>query len=140
VKVATCGEIRRFLQADAWELVAGVGSGHDKSGHDNFRKVLPDGTLLSTHVSRSVDKTPGPDRFMFMLRDQLRVSAEDFWEAVRTAQPVARPSQVPSAPGPTTRLWVVAGLRKCGYTIEEIAALSPESAEAKLRSIWAGQS
>jgi predicted RNA binding protein YcfA (HicA-like mRNA interferase family) len=86
VKTPTWNEVEEFCRKDGWELVR-------STGHSFYRKVLPDGTVLETHTSFSGDKTMSPGRFAAILRTQLKVSPEAFWETLRSGQPVRRPSE-----------------------------------------------
>lgn len=49
----------------------------------NYELPLPDGRILYTRISHPVDRTVhGPSIFGRILRDQLEVSAEEFWDCV----------------------------------------------------------
>ncbi|MGH7640445.1 MAG: hypothetical protein ACREOL_05995 [Candidatus Dormibacteria bacterium] len=63
--------------------------------HRYYRLTLDDGTALETRVSHSSKKSISAGRWKAVLRDQLQVSDEDFWTALRRKQPVPRPSQPP---------------------------------------------
>jgi hypothetical protein len=84
VRTPSWSEILVFLAFDRW-------SDDRTTGHDFFEKVLPSGEILQTHASRSGDKTISPGRFKAILADQLKVSAAEFWEVLRTRKPAARP-------------------------------------------------
>jgi hypothetical protein len=124
------GEIEAFCRADEWELIR-------ETDHTFYRKVLPNGEVLETHTSFSGGKTMSQDRFALILRTQLRVNRQDFWEAVRTGQPVERPSASHEPPPPVHEAWVVLGLTRYGVTEAEIAGLSPEEARTRLNELWA---
>jgi hypothetical protein len=58
-------------------------TGKRGSHHVNFELPLPDGRILYTRISHPVDRSDyGPNLFALILRDQLQVSAEEFWDCV----------------------------------------------------------
>jgi hypothetical protein len=127
VRSATWGDLRKFFKADRWKLDRTTGDAH-------YEKVLPHGTLLRSKRSLGKDsETIGPDLFRAILRVQLRVSEADFWKAVRSGEPVARPS----APLPTAAAGVPAWLaerlrREVGLNDSAIGRLSEDEARRKL--------
>lgn len=51
--------------------------------HVNYEFALPDGRILYTRISHPVDRTGyGPSIWSHILRDQLAVTAEEFWTCV----------------------------------------------------------
>ena len=51
--------------------------------HVNYEFALPDGRILYTRISHPVDRTGyGPSIWSHILRDQLAVTAEEFWACV----------------------------------------------------------
>ena len=120
-KSATWDDIESFLHADEWTTTR-------ETSHEFFEKLLPNGDLLRTHVSRSGHKTLGPGRFRAILRNQLCVSESDFWDTVRSGRPVVRPSETdePRAQHPA---WVIRVLvENLHLTAYEIESLSVEEA------------
>jgi hypothetical protein len=88
VKTPTWGEIEQFCRIDGWRESR-------RTNHLFYEKVLADGTVLRTHRSFAAGKTMSPGRFKTILRNQLQVSEDDFWTALETKEPVARPSGPP---------------------------------------------
>ncbi len=120
-KSVTWQDVEAFLAADLW--IAGR-----KTGHDFYEKLLPNGELLRTHISRAGSKGMSPGRFRAILRNQLKVGEDDFWEAIRAGRPAARPSEVEEPP-PQHAAWVVRVLViELHLTPSEIQALSVEDA------------
>ena len=123
MKTPTWDDYRAFLRHDDWT--------HDKQGstdHDRFVKVLPDGEILETAVSRG-SKTISPGRFQLLLSKQLRVSKEEFWDVIRTKKPAARPSPEPEKAPESHAAHVVRALQKeLGLRLDEIADLDVETA------------
>ena len=76
-------------------------------------------------------------RFAAILRTQLKVSPEAFWETLRTGQPASRPGAPIPQPPPRLAAWVVNTLkRQFGLNEEQIAAMSPEEAERYVLERW----
>ena len=130
MRTPTWREVEEFCQKDGWELIR-------SSNHIFFRKVLVDGTVLDTHRSFADDKTMSPGRFAAILRTQLMVSQEDFWETLRTGRPVTRPkpqSPIPSRPIPT---WIARVLvDDLGLSVTQIADLGEEEARRIVEEFW----
>ena len=61
-----------------------------RSDHVFYEKVLPEGIVVRTHRSFSSRKTMSPGRFKAILGYQLRVTEEQFWQALDTRSPVDR--------------------------------------------------
>ena len=101
-------EIERFCRIDGWA--------HERStAHVFWQKVLPSGEVLETHVSFASDKSMSPGRFGSILRTQLKVTKVEFWRALQTGEPVARPAELEDVV-PGHEAWVVLGLKKVGLT------------------------
>lgn len=122
-------EVEAFARADRWR--------HNReSGHAQWEKLLPGGVLLQLPMSRGGDKTMSPGRFRQILRDQLKVTREQFWDAIRTGEPVDRsaPTEEPTVQHP---VWVMSVLvNDLHMSAAEIEALSPEEAEALVHEHW----
>jgi hypothetical protein len=77
-----------------------------------------------------------PGRFMSILRTQLKVSQEDFWDTLRTGKPAPRPS----APVPEPQRhegWVIQVLTlQLGLGPLEIEQLSPDQATQLVHEYW----
>jgi len=83
VRTPTWAQVERFCRIDGWTEVR-------RTGHVHFEKVLPDGTVLRTHRSFASRKTMSSGRFRAVLRYQLSISEEQFWQALATRKPVDR--------------------------------------------------
>lgn len=106
--------------------------------HEFWQKTLVSGDVLETHTSFAGKKTMSQGRFAAILRSQLKVSRREFWNALQTRQPVARPSEEEEPP-PTHDAWVVLGLKARGVPEDEIARLSPADAKALFYEKWSEQ-
>jgi DNA-binding transcriptional regulator YiaG len=129
VKTPTWGEIEQFCRIDGWQESR-------RTDHVFFEKTLPDGTVLRTHRSFASSKAMSPGRFKAILRDQLRVSAEDFWRALSTGAAVTRPSEPPTAE-PGLPAYLVRVLKSELHLSEaEIAELALAEAERLVHEHW----
>jgi hypothetical protein len=129
VKTPTWGEIERFCRIDGWRESR-------RTDHVFFEKVLADGTVLRTHRSFASDKTMSPGRFKAILRNQLRVSEEDFWGALETGEPVTRPGEPPEAALAIPAYLVRVLKDELHKTEAEIAEVTPEEAERLVHEHW----
>lgn len=120
----TWADIDAFRKADGWTEVG-------TTDHVQWEKVLPSGEVLKTHRSFASNKVIKPNRFGVILRDQLSVSRQEFWEAVNSGTPVDRPVVLDDAP-PEYPAWVIWGLKKYGYSEKDVRKMTPEDAEALL--------
>ena len=119
-------EFREFLEHDGWEPVR-------TTGHDHYRKTLSDGEILRTSASRARRKSMSPGRFRAILSYQLRLSADEFWEVLRTKAPARRPSPAPEAPPVSLPLWLAVALeREAGLSRDRIATLDEVEARRLL--------
>lgn len=122
-------EIEEFCRIDGWTLIR-------ETDHRFFQKVLASGEVLETHTSFSGGGTMSQGRFSAILRTQLRVSREQFWEALRTSEPVERPAPIEEEK-PKHRLWVIQVLKhELGRTEAEIEQLAVEEAEGLVYEHW----
>jgi hypothetical protein len=129
VRTPTWGEIERFCRIDGWQETR-------RTGHVFFEKTLADGTVLRTHRSFAGGKTMSAGRFKAILRNQLRVSEEDFWRALEAGEPVARPSKLLEAePGLPAHLVRVLKI-ELRLSETEIAELTPAEAERLVHEHW----
>ena len=130
MRTPTWREVEEFCRIDGWELVR-------STGHTFYRKVLADGTVLETHASFAGGKTMSPGRFAFLLRTQLKVSQEDFWETLRAGRPAPRPNAPRPAAPAAAPAWVVNALkRRFGKSDDEIAAMGAQEAERYVLDRW----
>jgi hypothetical protein len=73
--------------------------------HWRYRKDLADGTSLRTKVSHSLRDEIGVDLFRHILREQLQITEERFWDVVRGR--AATVGDVPPLPAETVPGWLV---------------------------------
>ena len=128
--LATFGDLRQYVMNDRWTEEPNFARGSRRIGdHRRYFRDLPDGTRLRTKVSHDEHAEIGEDLFHRILRDQLRVTGERFWEVVRGRSgpetDVAEPSAEPIAGWLVTRLLFTVGLSEA-----EVAQMTAEEAHA----------
>lgn len=132
----TWAEIERFLKIDRWTRLSASSRGGSSQDHIFYEKLLDSGELLQTHISHSAAKRPSSGRFAAILRDQMKVSREDFWRALRDGVPVDRPCREASTP-PEHDAWVLAVLtRDLHMTAEQVASLDVDAAREMVLARW----
>jgi hypothetical protein len=132
VSAPTWGDLVAFCKADQWNLSR-------QTKHAVYRRVLADGTALQTEASRGKDADDiGVGLFHFILRVELRVSEEEFWEAIRTGEPARRPAHpAPPRVPPKPSAGMVHQLRKyLRLGDDEISELSKDEAIEKLNEYF----
>ena len=100
--------------------------------HATFTVPTPQGDILRTRISHPIGReTYAPSMWAHILRDQLHVSADDFWACVFDG---VRPDRgAPTVPDAALPLPLVARLvRELGLSRAEIAKLPLEEARALL--------
>ncbi len=115
--MATFGDLKTFVEHDGWLEEPNLVRGHARAGdHWRYRKDLPNGTILRTKVSHVLRDEVGLDLFKHILRDQLRVTEDQFWNVVRglgTELPEPRAPEAETVPGwLVQRLIMTVGLRE----------------------------
>jgi hypothetical protein len=63
-------ELKRYCERDGWEL-------YKDTDHYFYRKILEDGTILRTKVSKGSGEIP-PGRWRQILKRQLKTTQEEF--------------------------------------------------------------
>jgi len=122
-----------FVETEGWQR-RGTARGRGRTG-DHVRYVLrlADGDVLMTRVSHGSGSVDDPNLVAAILRDQLRVSEEDFYRCVRHGVLPPRPQPPsPEIPADTLDAKLVRNLiRRVGMTQQEVAALGRDEAIAR---------
>jgi hypothetical protein len=121
----------KFCVTEGWTRVTDA-RGRAVSHHATFTFATPQGDILRTRISHLIGReTYAPSMWAHILRDQLRVSADEFWTCVLDG--VLPERGVPTVPDTALPLPLVARLvRELGLSRAEIAKLSAEGARALL--------
>ena len=133
----TWGEVEQFYEADGWRPVQGGERTGGRQRHIFYEKVLPDGRVLQSHISHAREKTMSAGRFSAILRYELEVSKDEFWDCLRTGQPVDRPVSLDEPEVVEHEAWVLAVLAgELHMPAEEIERLSKDEAQALVLEHW----
>ena len=132
----TWSDFRRFCKIDGWEERGRTRGG--TGDHVRYRKLLTDGRILRTKASHGNAEIGDPGLWHHIRRDQLELESEEqFWEVLRTGQPVPRgPEEISPPVGTPIPGWVVNGLLRAGVRESEIRAMSAEEAQRRLEELW----
>lgn len=136
-RTPTRQDLLRFCRIEGWSEVRSA-RGRTGSHHLTFELHLADGRILRTRLSRPADRTDiGSGLFAHILRDQLQVTADEFWECVDNGTPPSRtgpePSKEESLPAEVVHLLK----SKVGLSDTEIRKLDKDAAVETLNHFWA---
>lgn len=112
-------------------------TGKPVNHHRTYELALWDGRILRTRISKPIDSTTyGAGVWAHILREQLTVSQDEFWDcALRSIVPDrGGPQQV--TPRTALPLHMYRLLVQIGATDEEIAQLDPASASARIAAFY----
>ena len=125
----------RFCEVEGWNIVRS-GAGKRSTHHETYELTLPDGATLRTRISRPPDRTGyGAALWSHILRDQLQISLEEFWQCVRTGDPPDR--SMPPAPEraiPTDLAYLLK--TRVGLADEQLARMSRQEAIERAQQYW----
>ena len=104
--------------------------------HETYELELPDGSVLRTRVSRPPDRTNyGEALWGHILRDQLKVSAEDFWQCVQDGTPPDRGTRPGSAEGiPADLLYLLK--HRVGLSDTRLSEMTRQEAIERIQQYW----
>lgn len=128
----------RFCRVEGWEEVRSA-TGRRVRHHATFELRIASGDILRTRVSRSSgSKTYGARLWAHILRDQLHVSEEEFWECVRKGRKPDRGiAPIPPAALPSDLVYKLRN--DLGVPEAEIAAMSLQEAVDLMQRYWMGE-
>jgi hypothetical protein len=127
--VATFEDLLTYVRHDGWTDEPNLIRGRARTGdHRRFQKERADGTILRTKVPHGSRDEIGDDLFRHILRDQLRVTEEQFWGIVRGGATLPEPPHTAAATVPG---WLVERLLfTVGLPESEIRAMTADEARA----------
>jgi hypothetical protein len=125
-----------FVKTEDWTVVRNATGGRVKH-HDTYELVTPDGRTLRTHISRPANRdTYGPTLAQRILRDQLDVSADEFWACVREGLKPDRGGQItPEAEALPLEI-VHMLINSAGYSESQVARMTRTEAIGALNTHW----
>lgn len=125
----------KFCVNEGWVRVRDA-RGRTGTHHVTYELVLPDGSVLRTRISHPVDRTDyGPRLWAHILRDQLQVSPDEFWDCARDGARPARSTAAPAEASLPTEL-VHLLLHRVGLQESEVAGMTKDAAVSRLQRYW----
>ena len=124
-----------FCQNEGWQLVRGA-KGQPVTHHRTYELPLENGQILRTRISKPVNgSTYGKDVWAHVLREQLCVSAQEFWECVQNDARPARGEPVNTVE--TLPLYLINILiKEVGLEPTEAGSLSLTEAQGLIKKFW----
>jgi len=122
----------QFVINEGWHQVP-------STHHDTFELDLPDGRVLRTRISRPPNKTTyGVQMWAHILRDQLDVTADEFWACVRDGvAPDRTPDDAPEEIDGAIPIEVVELLiGRVGLTHQTLIGMTRAEAILRLNEYW----
>ncbi|MEI7034319.1 cytotoxic translational repressor of toxin-antitoxin stability system [Streptomyces pratensis] len=110
--------------------------GRTGTHHVTYELTLFDARILRTRISHPVDRTVyGVGMWGHILRDQLVVSEDGFWDCVLDGRPPDRGAPaVPKGALPADLVHLL--IHRVGLAEETVAELTKEDALARLNQYW----
>ncbi len=126
---------RRFCKTEGWQLVRSA-TGKRSTHHETHELELSTGDVLRTRISRPPDRTNyGSGIWSHILRDQLKVSPDEFWQCVDNGVPPQRSrTAAPDHAIPTEVLFLLK--RRVGLSEGQLAEMTAEAAIERLQQYW----
>ena len=128
-----------FCVFERWEIVHGS-AGKPVQHHRTYELVIPSGDILRTRISKPIDRTTySASMWSAILRDQLKVTNDEFWDCVQNkvlpdrggAHPTPNPKALP--------LHLVNELiERVGMAPEDAIELTLEEALQRMNDYWTG--
>jgi len=127
--VATFEDLLTYVMRDGWTDEPNLVRGRARTGdHRRFKKERADGSILRTKVPHGLRDEIGENLFRHILRDQLRVTEEQFWGIVRGGATLPGPPHTPAATVPGWRVERL--LFTVGLPESDIRAMTADEARA----------
>ena len=131
MRIGRTKDVRRFCLVDGWSRKADA-PGQHVAKHEVWEKTLANGVTLRTLISKGRG-TYAKGVFATILKRQLQVSEQEFWEAVDRRHAPARPQATPPRPaGEALPHDLVRELLAAGHTLAELRGLNAEQAKRLL--------
>ena len=130
----TRADHEKFCKVEGWTSVRNA-RGKKAIHHVTYELPLPDGSILRTRVSHPVDRSDyGPGLWSHIIRDQLKVSEDEFWDSVDNGvRPTRGVPQVPSNSLPAELVYQL--VVKFRVPEADVAALDKERAVSLLQTL-----
>ena len=126
---------RRFCDTEGWQRVRSA-SGQRSTHHETYELALPTGDVLRTRISRPPDRTVyGSGLWSHILRDQLQVSQQEFWQCVNDGIVPMRSRPVDPVPAILTEVLYLLKQR-VGLRDDQLADMTADEAIERLQHYW----
>ncbi|MDF1488840.1 hypothetical protein [Tessaracoccus caeni] len=136
---ATREDHDRFCEIEGWVLTRGA-TGRPVQHHRTYELALWDGRILRTRISRPVDRTEyGASMWSHILRNQLDVTATEFWACVKHKTLPDRGGAPAPAVKKAVPLYLLRALRDLGVPEQEILTLGAADAASLHAKLLAEQ-
>jgi hypothetical protein len=128
-----------FCVIEHWEIVHGS-TGKPVKHHRTYELVIPSGEILRTRISQPVDRTTySASMWSAILRDQLRVTNDEFWDCVQNkVLPDRGGSPTVSNPKALPLHLLNELIERVGLTPDEAIKLTLEEALQRMNEYWTG--
>jgi hypothetical protein len=127
---------QKFCEIEGWEPVR-TSRGRTGTHHLTYELALPDGRILRTRISHPPDRsTYGPGIWSHILRDQLDVTEDTFWDCLRNGIKPSRGEPEASAADPIPTEVVHMLLTRVRLAESDVARMTKEEAIARLNQYW----
>ncbi|WP_200918408.1 cytotoxic translational repressor of toxin-antitoxin stability system [Leifsonia sp. Leaf264] len=114
-------------------------TGRPVQHHRTYELTLWDGRIYRTRISKPVDGTTyGAKVWGHILREQLHVTADEFWSCAQDGLLPDRGQPAPRAERKAVPLHLVRALQEFGVSEDEIFALDPAGAAELLAKFYTG--
>ncbi|MCW4386307.1 cytotoxic translational repressor of toxin-antitoxin stability system [Salinibacterium sp. SYSU T00001] len=130
---ATRADHRKFCSVEGWQVVRDA-VGREARHHVTLELETSDGRVLRTRISRPVGPdTYGASLWRHILRDQLDVTADEFWRCVNDGIVPERSADSTPVPVKPLPLSLVKALLAAGVSPAELEGLTAAEAKALLK-------
>ena len=122
---------------ERWEIVHGS-KGKPVQHHRTYELVIPSGDILRTRISKPVDRTTySASMWSAILRDQLKITNDEFWACVQNKVLPDRGGTV-AAPNPKALPLHLLNelIERVGMKPEHAIELSLDQALARMNEYW----
>lgn len=126
-----------FCVLEGWEIVHGS-TGKPVQHHRTYELVIPSGDILRTRISKPIDRTTySASMWSAILRDQLKVTNDEFWDCVQNKVLPDRGAVIPEPNPKALPLHLLNELiERVGMTPEDAIQLTLEEALQRMNDYW----
>jgi hypothetical protein len=134
-RTPTRSDHETFCRTEGWTRVRDA-RGRAGTHHVTYELALPDGQVLRTRISHPVNRTDyGPALWAHILRDQLQVTAEEFWACVDDASVPARGAPITAKESlPADLAYLL--IHRVGLDERTVASMSKQQAIDRINRYW----